>query len=197
MTGFNGKKRENLQTAYLIPIVTILLSGFLFIGIGFAGVTSSVEVSGNVGTSDIIVHLEDEEENYMVPGDFSSGKSLKYTLVGSNYNIYAGNFELGNATLVIDATNSVAESISLSTGVKYKFENDSNYINGLPYNLTPRFVIKDSSGVTITDLSEISINAGENRFSVVFFGDLSQKFDNGTDVPDNFYYQVLFGITPL
>lgn len=198
MTKFNNEERGNIHSIYVVPIVTVLLSSLLFMGVGFAGITSSSsEVSGYVNTDGVVIKLEGENGASMVPGGFSSNNTITFTKIENQYNIFIGSYKLGESYLIIDATKSAAESISLSADVGYMISGESEYSDNLPYGMTSRFVVEDESGDPVSDLSNITIEDGElNKFNVKFYGDIDSKYTSN-DKPLNFTYYVLFKVAAL
>ena len=198
MAIFDKSDRVNFHSRFMIPAITILLSGFLFIGVGFASISSSSsEVSGYANTDGVVIKLEGENGASMVPGGFSTNNTITFTKIENQYNIFIGSYKLGESYLIIDASESTTESISLSVDVGYMISGDSEYSNNLPYGLTSRFVVEDESGNPVSDLSNITIEAGElNKFNVRFYGDIDSKYTSN-DKPLNFTYYVLFKVAAL
>lgn len=195
MTGINRKKWDNPQFAYLVPIFTILLSGILCIGLGFAGLASSSETSGDVGSSGMVIELKDNDGALMSQGGFSTGQTVKYTKVGNQYFFLTGNYKLGESALIINATGTTATSIGLTVDISHKLQGNNTYVNGLPYFQTSEFILKNSSG-TVVDMSDIPISPGINTFHVEFYGIMNSSQSVGSVSP-SFEYQLLFKATPL
>lgn len=184
------------QTKYLVPIITVLLSSTLLVGIGYAGAVSSVSVYGNsIENNGLVVVLTDDNGTFLASGAFSSGNSITYSKVGSSYYIFAGERTLGSSKIVIDATQSNATSISLFASVSYELSTGGTGVN-LPYGMVPEFKFRygNSTGTMISDSTDITITPGEiNTLYVEFVGKLNTNY-NGSE-PVNFVYDVMFEAT--
>lgn len=201
MTEPGAKKRRNLQSGLIMPVVTVLLSCFLFIGVGFAGLASAVEVSGQANTSGIIIELKNGDDT-LTTGGFSTDQTVKYSDMGSNvYSVLTGNYKLGESALIIDDIDPGASGkkyVGMSIEVEFKLAGDNEYTGTAPYNITPTFILKNSSGEEV-DMSYIEINAGkDNTFHLEFYGKISSAYThNGTSPPEGFVYKLQLSVETL
>lgn len=204
MTKSDARKQKNLRPGLVIPTITILLSSFLFMGVGFAGLTSTVDVSGYTSTSGIIIELK-KDDTALKTGEFSTGEVVKYTKVdNNNYFVFINSYKLGESILIIDATGSNAESVNLSIEISYRVGNENTYTTVAPYNIEPVFVLEyipeEDEDIEVSpfeigqgESSAIGIKPGINRFHIEFYGNVTDTY-HSSSLPADFNYQLLFTV---